>query len=172
MKSVRRSSTVVLAALALVLAACGSSVSTLAPLITPPAASPTIAATPTPATSPAASVGQAPPAPTSFTANLQSGSVPCPSANAAGSSCSQTDLAWQSTAAAGTQFKIYLASTGEGPDTCADVQSTAVVVLQTQPDATSAQLFAEKAVGGGATCYWITAVNSAGESSQVPAAGQ
>jgi hypothetical protein len=112
-----------------------------------------------------------PPVPTNFTAKQHQGSVPCPSPNA-GAYCMQTDLAWQSNADASTSFKIYEASTGEGPTTCGDVQGQAQVVLETKPGAKSAQLFNEIATGGGATCLWITAINSSGESVQVPAAGQ
>jgi len=112
-----------------------------------------------------------PPVPTNFTAKQQPGSVPCPSPNP-DATCTQTDLAWKSNADASTWFMIYEAGTGEGPDTCGDVQGDAEVVLETNPGARSARLFAELATGGGETCLWITAVNDAGESAQVPAAGQ
>jgi hypothetical protein len=119
----------------------------------------------------ASTAPEPPPVPTNFTAKQHQGSVPCPSPNA-DSSCKQTDLAWQSKADASTRFRIYAAGTGEGPSTCGDVQGQAQVVLETKPGAKSAQLFAELATGGGETCLWITAVNSSGESVQVPAAGQ
>jgi hypothetical protein len=146
-----------LVVVALLFAACSSSSSTLAPLVTP-----------TNTTATPVAVG-APPAPTSFTATRKSGSVPCPSA---ADSCSETDLAWQSTAGAGTWFKIYSTGTGEDPAaTCLSVQSQAVSKLNTKPDATNAQVFDPMAVGGGQTCWWITAVNGSGESAQAPAAG-
>jgi hypothetical protein len=111
-----------------------------------------------------------PPAPTSFTAARKSGSVPCPSAD---DSCSETDLAWQSTADPGTWFRVYWAGTGEDPAaTCLTVQAQATTRLDTKPAARSAQIFDPMAVGGGEICYWITAVSSAGESAKVPAAGQ
>jgi hypothetical protein len=70
------------------------------------------------------------------------------------------DFAWKSTAAAGTWFKIYEAS--------------AAVKVQTRPNARSAQIYinGEVATGGGSTCYWVAAVNTAGESARVPIPGQ
>jgi len=147
------------AAVALLLAACGSSASSLAPLTTPTNASATPAA------------AAAPPAPTNFTATRESGSVPCPSADANGDSCSQTDFAWQTSADPGTGFRIYVTATGEGPDaTCLTEQASATVRLGAKATARSAQIFDPMAVGGGQICYWIAAVNSTGESAQVPAA--
>jgi hypothetical protein len=149
-----------LAAVALLLAACSSSGGSLPPLVTP---------APTPA--PSAAVA-APPAPTNFTATRKSGSVPCPSADPNGDNCSQTDLAWQAGADPGTGFRIYWTGTGEGPDaTCLTEQASATVKLETKPAARTAQIFDPIAIGGGQICYWITAVNSSGESAQVPAAG-
>ena len=144
-----RTSLAGLAAVSLMLAACTSSGRSLAPLVTPAQAG-----------AQSAAVG-APPAPTNFTATRKSGSVPCPSAD---DSCSQTDLAWQSTAGAGTWFKIYSTGTGEDPAaTCLSVQSQAVSKLNTKPDATNAQVFDPMAVGGGQTCWWITAVTRSEE---------
>jgi hypothetical protein len=159
--SIRRSAAG-LAALTMLFAACSTNSSTLAPLIVP-------TATPVLTPGSAAPVVQAPSAPTAFTATRKTGSVPCPSAGAAGTSCSQTDFVWQSAAASGTTFKIYNAWTGEGPSTCTDVQSEAVAILTPAAGATTAQFFAEIATGGGQACYWITALNAAGESAQVPA---
>ena len=159
-----RTSLAGLAAVVLLVAACSASEITPVPLSTSAnsaAASAAIA--------PSAAAG-APSAPTNFTAKQRQGTVPCPSP--ADASCSQTDLAWQSNADASTKFKIYETGTGEGGDTCADVQGDAQVVLETKPGARSAQLFAELAVGGGEACYWITAVNGAGESARVAAASQ
>ena len=157
-ESMGRRSIAGLAALALLLSACGSSGSTPASLATQPAAGPTSAAV------------AAPPAPTNFTATRKSGSVPCPSAD---ESCSQTDLAWSSTADPSASFRIYWAGTGEDPAaTCLTVASTAEVRLETKPGARSVSIFDPMAVGGGQMCYWITAVNSAGESAQAAAAGQ
>ena len=148
-----------LAAIALLLAACNSSTNSLSPLVTP---APTVA----PATEAAA-----PPAPTNFTATRESGSVPCPSADANGDSCSQTDFAWQTSADPGAGFRIYVTGTGEGPDaTCLTERASATVRLGAKATARSAQIFDPMAVGGGQICYWITAVNSTGESAQVPAA--
>jgi hypothetical protein len=157
-----------LAAAVLLFAACSTSVSSPAPLATSnqtAAPSATVAASPTPSAAVAL-----PPAPTNFTVKQRQGTVPCPSP--ADASCSQTDLAWQSNADASTWFRIYDAGTGEGPIACTDVKGQAVVELETKPGARSAQLFAELATGGGETCLWITAVNSAGESARVAAAGQ
>jgi hypothetical protein len=110
-----------------------------------------------------------PPAPTGFTATRKSGSAPCPSAD---DSCSQTDFAWQASVDPGTGFKIYWAGTGEDPTaTCQTAQADATVRIDAKPSARSAQVFDPMAVGGGQMCYWITAVNGAGESVQVPAAG-
>ena len=173
----RGRSAVAVTVLAMLVAACSSVGSTPTPPVTPaptPTAQATAAPTPepTPVTTPAGPPPdqQPPVAPTAFTAVRESDSVPCPSADG---SCSQTDLAWQSTAAAGTSFRIYEASYGLDPNgTCAAVQGDAKAVLDTKPDVTTAQLFEAMAVGGGAPCFWMTAVNQAGESSQVPAAGQ
>ena len=113
---------------------------------------------------------QVPAAPTNFTATRKSGSVPCPSSE---ESCSQTDLAWQSTADQGTSFRIYTAGTGEDPSaTCLTAQAGATVRLNTQPGATSAQIFDPMATGGGQICWWIASVNDASESAKVAAAGQ
>jgi hypothetical protein len=148
-----------LAAVALLFAACNSSGSSLAPLTTPSNASATSAAV------------AAPPAPTNFTATRKSGSVPCP-ANGPDGPCSQVDFAWQASADPGSGFTIYVAATGEGPDaTCPTAQANASVRLETKPAARTAQAFDPMATGGGQICYWITAVNSLGESAQVPAAG-
>ena len=157
-----------LAAVALLLAACSSSGGSLPPLVTP-------VPTPAPTVAPSAAVA-APPAPTNFTATRQSGSVPCPSADANGDSCSQVDFAWQASADPGTGFRIYWTGTGtgtgEGPDaTCLTEQASATVKLDTKPAARTAQVFDPISVGGGQICYWITAVSSSGESVQVPAAG-
>jgi hypothetical protein len=160
MKWASRRSTIWLVALALVVGACTSAGSTPASQATQSGPGPTSAAP------------QLPPAPTNFSASRHQGSVPCPSPSGGGASRSQTDLAWQSSADPATWFKVYEASTGEGPETCSDVQSQAQVTLETKPAVRSSQLFAEMAVGGGETCLWIVAVNSAGESAQVPAAGQ
>jgi hypothetical protein len=146
-----------LAVVALLFAACSSSGSSLAPLVAPTGVN----------ASSAAAAG-APPAPTDFTATRKSGSVPCPRS---AETCSETDLAWQSTAAAGTWFKIYSTGTGEDPAaTCLSVQSQAVSKLNSKPDARNAQVFDPMAVGAGQACWWITAVNGSGESAQVPAA--
>jgi len=83
-----------------------------------------------------------------------------------------SDLAWQSTAASGTWFKIYEGWTGEGGATCQDAQATESLAITTAPNARSAKIYEEIATGGGARCMWITAVNNAGESAQVAAAGQ
>jgi hypothetical protein len=138
------------------------------PAVTPTGTG-TALASPSAVASPSAAA-QVPPAPTNFTATRKSGSVPCPSAD---DSCSQTDLAWQASADPGTGFRIYWTGTGEGPDaTCQTVQAQATVRLDTEPAARSVQIFDPMAVGGGQICYWITAVNSVGESAKVAAAGQ
>jgi hypothetical protein len=130
----------------------------------------TSTATPTPKPTPAPLPN--PPAPTSFTApDRGGGTVPCPSPNAA-FNCRVTDLAWQSTAASGTWFKIYESWTLEGGQTCTDVQPSESVAIQTAPNARAAVLYTGPATGGGARCLWITAVNGAGESAQVAVAGQ
>ena len=110
----------------------------------------------------------APPAPTNFTATSKTG-VPCPSAD---EHCYETDLAWSSTADPSTWFRIYRAYTGLGPATCLTVAAEAQLRLETKPGARSVSVFDGMAVGGGAMCWWITAVNSPGESAQVAAAGQ
>jgi hypothetical protein len=161
MRHASRSAIAWLVPLALLLAACGSSGSSEKPSATPSAP-------------PAAQ--QPPAAPTSFTATEQEEYVLCPSPNPDEFDCSQTDLTWQSGADQETWFRIYMSGTGEGDGndipTCSDVQGEAQVVLETEPGARSAQLLAELSTGGGYTCLWITAVNEAGESAQVPAAGQ
>jgi len=101
--------------------------------------------------------------------------VTCPKGVARGTICRRMDFAWQSTAAPGTWFKIYVTTTGgEGPTTCSQVQATATMKVQTKPDAKNAAIYTngEIATGGGSTCYWLTAVNAAGESAQVPVLGQ
>ena len=162
-----RTSLVGLAALVLLVAACSTSEISPVPFAT---SDNTAAPQVTVATSSAPSVAGLPPAPTNFTAKQRQGTVPCPSPQDA--SCSQTDLTWQSNADASTWFRIYNAGTGEGPVACGDVQGQAAVVLETKPGARSAQLFAELATGGGESCLWIAAVNKAGESARVAAAGQ
>ena len=152
-----------LAAVALLVAACSSSAST------PVSQATQAASTPTPGVA-ASAAPQLPPAPTDFTATRKSGSVPCPSSE---ESCSQTDLAWQSAADQGTTFRIYTTGTSEDPSaTCLTVQASAKVRLDTQPGATSAQIFDPMAVGGGQICWWIASVNDAGESAKTAAAGQ
>jgi predicted small lipoprotein YifL len=146
MRHASRSAIAWLVPLALLLAACGSSGSSEKPSATP----------------------SAPPEQEEY--------VLCPSPNPDEFDCSQTDLTWQSGADQETWFRIYMSGTGEGDGndipTCSDVQGEAQVVLETEPGARSAQLLAELSTGGGYTCLWITAVNEAGESAQVPAAGQ
>jgi len=112
-----------------------------------------------------------PAAPTSFTATRKTGVI-CPSPDADGDHCYQDDFAWKASADPETWFRVYEASFGFDPNgTCAGVQADAKAILDTKPAAKSAQFFAPMAVGGGAPCYWITAVNSVGESEQVAAAG-
>jgi hypothetical protein len=140
----------------------------------------------TPAVTPAPSSGatstlasptgpRPPPAPTHFTVDRHPGRVPCPSSDTSGAICNETDdFAWQSTADPTTWFRVYEGWTGEGPGplTCFDSQSSgAQVVLQTKPGVRSAQLIAEMSVGGGEGCFWLTAVDDAGESAPVAAAG-
>jgi hypothetical protein len=114
-----------------------------------------------------------PPAPTNFTDTWHD-PVTCPKGVPSGTICRRMDFAWKSTAAAGTWFKIYQAGTGEGPTTCQQVQASAAVKVQTRPNARSAQIYinGEVATGGGSTCYWVAAVNTAGESARVPIPGQ
>ena len=169
-----------LAAVALMLAACSSSTSSLPPLVTPaPTVAPSAAVAVLSASvaAPSASVAApptsvaAPPAPTNFTATRKSGSVPCP-ANGPDSPCSQVDFAWQASTDPGSGFTIYVAATGEGPDaTCLTAQANATVRLGVKPASRSAQAFDPMVVGGGQICYWITAVNFSAESGQVAAAG-
>jgi hypothetical protein len=152
-----------LAAVALLLGACGSHQNPPVPTSTQSSSRPTSAA-------PSATAPQLPPPPDTFLATSKDGSVACPSSDG---SCSQTDLAWNSTADARTWFRIYEASYGLDPNgTCAGVQADAQVAMDTKPAARSAQLFEPMAVGGGSPCLWIAAVNDAGESTQIPAAGQ
>jgi len=116
----------------------------------------------------ASTAARVPPAPTNFTATRKNGSVPCPSAD---ESCSETDLAWRSSADPETWFRVYWAGTGEDPAaTCQTVQAQATTRLDTEPAARTVQVFDPMALGGGQICYWITAVNSTGESAQVAAA--
>ena len=186
--AVRRSMWLV--ALALLLAGCGTAAAT--PTAQPAADTPaatdtptaipagptptpiagaTAAPTPTTAPKPTSTPLGKPPAPTSFTATYRAGSVPCPSPDDA-YSCRAADLAWQSSAASGTWFKIYQSWTGEGGATCTDAQPDESVAIQTAPNARTAVLYNVTATGGGTRCLWITAVNGAGESAQVAAAGQ
>jgi hypothetical protein len=167
-----RRSTALLIAIAMLLASCGPSrtIPTLpaAPASTAlasAAATPATTQTPGPVATPTALLP--PSAPGNFTATAKH--VPCPSIE---ETCVQTDFAWASTSGPGTRFKIYTQSTGEGPETCLDVQSTAVMLLETAADAVTARDLQELSVGGGQVCYWITAVSAAGESQQVPVQGQ
>ena len=157
-----RTSLAGLAIVALLLSACSSGGNSPAPLATSTSAGAT------------ATVLAAPPVPASFTVTRKSGSVPCPSSDPnSGDSCSQTDFAWQANSDPGTGFRIYSAGTGEDPNaTCQTAQAGATVKLEPKPAARTAQVFDPMAVGGGEICYWITAVNSSGESAQVPAADQ
>jgi len=115
-------------------------------------------------------MAQAPSAPTDFVALVENGSVPCPSPDPSQSdaSCKQTNLSWTYTSAPDTSFRIYAVSIGEDPTaTCEASSAQASPVLDTKPAITSAHLFNEVSVGGGAQCLWITAVNAAGESPRV-----
>ena len=69
---------------------------------------------------------------------------------------------------------FYQSSTGEGGAKCsdADIQSAEVMVLQTAANARAATIYEGFATGSGTMCLWITAVNAAGQSAQVPAVGQ
>jgi hypothetical protein len=126
-------------------------------------------ATPTGAV--ASAVVGPPAAPTNFTATRKSG-VTCPSADANGDHCFQDDSAWQASADPETGFRIYVASTGEGPDAkCLTEQPNAKVKLRPGPTERTARVLDPISVGGGQICYWITAVSSAGESAQMAAAG-
>ena len=121
------------------------------------------------------SMAQAPSAPTDFIALIENGSVPCPSPDPSQSdaSCKQTNLSWTYTSAPDTSFRIYAVSIGEDPTaTCEASSAQASAVLDTKPAITSAHLFNEVSVGGGAQCLWITAVNAAGESPRVAPQGQ
>ena len=152
-----------LAAVALLVAACSSSGST------PQSQASQAGSTPTSGVV-ASAAPQLPPAPTDFTATRKNGSVPCPSSE---DSCSRTDLAWQSTADQSTWYRIYTVNLGLDPAaTCLAAQTGATKALDTQPGARSAQIFGTMAVGGGPACWWIAAVNDAGESAQVAATGQ
>jgi hypothetical protein len=137
----------------------------------PVTASPTLESASLPFHPAPATIPQRPPGPSSFNVTDKQGSVPCPSPDAA-SNCHTSDLAWQSSAASGTWFKIYEAWTGEGGASCQDAQADESVVITTKADAKTAQLYDQIAVGGEGRCLWITAVNKAGESDQVPAVGQ
>ena len=185
MRSAGRRSIFWLAAIPLLVAACGPVVATPTAVPTPPptatpTATPTPVITPTPAPTPTATPVPTPtpllppPAPTKFTDSWHA-PVTCPKGVARGTICRRMDFAWQSTAAPGTWFKIYVTTTGgEGPTTCSQVQATATMKVQTKPDAKSAEIYTngEVATGGGSTCCWLTAVNAAGESAQVPVLGQ
>ncbi|MGD0121578.1 MAG: hypothetical protein ABSC46_03335 [Candidatus Limnocylindrales bacterium] len=46
------------------------------------------------------------------------------------------------------------------------------MVWQTAANARALTIYNGLATGGGAMCLWITAVNAAGQSAQVPAVGQ
>jgi len=97
------------------------------------------------------------------------GSVPCPSSS---DSCKRTDLAWQSSSSSATGFRVYLATIGLDPNaTCADERANAKVVVEVGGSARTAQYFQPLAVGT-ANCWWVSAVNEAGESDMVAALGQ
>ena len=161
-----RTSLAGLAAVALLFVACSSSGSSPVPVA--PSAPSVKTSAPSAAVS---AVVAAPSAPTDFTATRKTG-VTCPSPDPDGDHCYQDDFAWKASANPGTGFRVYEASFGFDPNgTCAGAQADAQVILDAKPAARSAQLFVPMAVGGGQPCYWITAVNSAGESEQVPAAG-
>jgi hypothetical protein len=174
-----------LAVLALVASACTPSASTpspTAPIATDTAAptlisqvSPTGGATatstPAPTPSPTPAGPQKPAAPTNFTETYHKTSIPCPSPDS-DSYCHMSDLAWHSSAATGTWFKIYESWTGEGGATCEDARTNESLVITTAPNARTAQLYDQMATGGGGHCLWITAVNNVGESAQVAVTGQ
>lgn len=136
-----------------------------------PTAGATVTAQPTASPTPKPTPLQKPPAPTNFIATPRSVGQACPSPDAA-LMCTAVDLTWQSTADGTAWFRIYMAGTGEGDATCQDVQAEEVMVLQTAPGARIGLIYRGHATGGGSMCLWITAVNAAGESAQVPAAGQ
>jgi hypothetical protein len=160
MRTPSRKSISVLFAVPLLLVGCGSSGSSPAPASAP-------------ASGPA--TAQAPAAPTAFTALVANGTVPCPSPdpNNPDSACKQTNLAWTSTSAPDTWFRVYGTSIGEDPSaTCAAAEGQTALVLETKPGATSGRLFDQVSVGAGPKCLWITAVGAGGESQKVPAQGQ
>jgi hypothetical protein len=145
-------------AAALLASACNSSSSTQAP-------APTSGPTPAPTTA------TVPPPPTSFTATVANGSMPCPSASS--DSCKRTDLTWQYGSANVTGFRIYVASiAGLDPNAnCTGAVQDAGLAIAVGSSARTASYYWPISTGV-AYCYWITAVSDAGESAKVPAAGQ
>ncbi len=140
-------------AAALLASACSSSSSTQAP-------GPTSGPTPAPTTA------TVPPPPTSFTATMANGSMPCPSASS--DSCKRTDLTWQYGSANVTGFRIYVASiAGLDPNAkCADAVQNAGLAIAVGSSARTASYYWPISTGV-AYCYWITAVSDAGESAKV-----
>lgn len=58
-----------------------------------------------------------------------------------------------------------------GRSSCLTVAADATMRLETTPGARNISIFDPMAVGGGETCWWISAVSGAGESARVAAAG-
>jgi hypothetical protein len=112
-------------------------------------------------------------APTNFTATWPDEPGACPDEpEDSDFMCYHTQFAWQSAAGSDTSFRIYEGWTGEGDPmpTCTDLSADEIQqLLDTGPGARTAEHYAELSVGGGQECFWLTAVNDAGESAMVPA---
>jgi hypothetical protein len=80
------------------------------------------------------------------------------------------DLRWQNTSGPGTRFRVYMGMSGEEEGaTCSSAVSRARLLDETQAGETSVHLASEGVpIGDGFPCYWVSAVNDAGESNLAP----
>lgn len=137
---------------------------------------PTPTATATPAPTPTPTPGP-PAAPTNFTVTNNPNPAPCPISVPTDINplCWEVDFSWQSTEGSDTWFRVFEGQTGEGDVTCKDLETSHDYqeITSTPNGARTAKQFGNgHSTGGGATCYWLVAVNLHGSSALVPAPGQ
>jgi hypothetical protein len=108
----------------------------------------------------------APPAPTSFTAELVGNDVACPAGQE--KPCWEWHFTWGSSAESATSFRIYRAAAPLAGE-CADVVFDAELALEADAGARSEWLVESMPLGLNDPCHWITAANEGGESDMVEA---
>jgi hypothetical protein len=116
---------------------------------------------------------EVPSAPAQFTATWPGDPVACPDEPADSEfMCYRIEFGWQSASGPDTHFRIYDGWTGEGDPmpACADLTPGEIhQLMDTEPGARQAEYYAALSVGGGQQCFWLSAVNAAGESGMVEA---